>query len=84
MTRFDFAACLLAAFIGYVGWKVGASDLGFLLAFAILGVAAVTRPQAPTAPSAGFYQGRRRSRWYVGVGGHLGPFFAGLFRRIGR
>lgn len=84
-----WAGMASAAFVAYVAWRL---DLGAAITAAItLGIAwglvlALREPprrarlvnQARPRPFLG------RGSWVVGIGTHLGPFFVGLYRRIGR
>ncbi len=77
-----------AAFVAYVAWRM---DAGAAMVLALtLGIAwalfLALREPAPRGRV--LNQARPRpflpGRLVVGVGTHLGPFFVGLYRRIGR
>ena len=79
------ATAFVMAMLVWFGWVMGLTGVGFVLALCVLALFLVVhRPPAPVSRPVEPAQDRGRSRWVIGFGLPIGPFFAGIYRRLGK
>lgn len=75
----------LGAVVWWMGWLGGQMAAGFVLALLAMALVLVLIPALRETPTPRVRMAKpRRNRWIVGAGLPVGPFFAGIYRRIGR